>query len=204
MKNLYIFLDESGNFDFSQKGTKYFVICGYSTFTPNDLVKDIYDLRYRLLSTGFEQEHFHATEDKQFVRNEFFKIINKSNGMFDYSYIEKNKLNSKLQNKNRMYDYLVKNLLSKVLKNINQSGILFESVILIIDKVFTNSEKIFIKSNIRSRLKKFKKPYKIYFFQTKSDCNAQIADYGSWAKYVSLERCEFRSIDSIKHLIKSQ
>jgi len=34
MSTLYIFLDESGNFDFSPKGTKYFVLSAVSTLDP--------------------------------------------------------------------------------------------------------------------------------------------------------------------------
>lgn len=33
-KTLFIFVDESGNFDFSPKGTKFFVLSCLSTFKP--------------------------------------------------------------------------------------------------------------------------------------------------------------------------
>lgn len=33
-KTLYLFIDESGNFDFSPKGTKYFVLTALATFDP--------------------------------------------------------------------------------------------------------------------------------------------------------------------------
>lgn len=33
-ETLYIFIDESGNFDFSPGGTKYFVLTAFVTFNP--------------------------------------------------------------------------------------------------------------------------------------------------------------------------
>ncbi len=35
MSNLYIFIDESGNFDFSPNGTQYFVLTSMCTLTPH-------------------------------------------------------------------------------------------------------------------------------------------------------------------------
>jgi len=34
MRTLFIFIDESGNFDFSPKGTKYFILSAVSTLKP--------------------------------------------------------------------------------------------------------------------------------------------------------------------------
>lgn len=70
------------------------------------------------------------------------------------------------------------------------------------DKILTQDEKSYIRGIIRTQLKSFKITFHIYFFQTKSDYNAQIADYGSWAKYVSLERSECRPINQIHKLVE--
>ena len=46
---LYIFIDESGNFDFSPTGTKYFALTSISTTSPlNDRLK-MHAYRYKLL-----------------------------------------------------------------------------------------------------------------------------------------------------------
>jgi len=81
MKTLYLFIDESGNFDFSPNGTKYFVLTVLSTISPHDIGSPLLKLRYDLLpnySCGpkmEEQGYFHATEDMQAVRNNVFAII---------------------------------------------------------------------------------------------------------------------------------
>ena len=72
---LYLFLDESGNFDFSPKGTKFFILTGLATFDPILKREELVRLRYKLLSEGIDEEFFHATEDKQSVRDEVFSFI---------------------------------------------------------------------------------------------------------------------------------
>lgn len=74
-KTLFLFIDESGNFDFSHKGTKYFVLSCLSTFYPIDEREKLIKLRYDLLSSGINQEYFHATEDAQSTRDQVFKLI---------------------------------------------------------------------------------------------------------------------------------
>jgi hypothetical protein len=72
---LYIFIDESGNFDFSPTGTKYFALTAVSTVKPlNERVK-FSELRYDLLTQSVDQEFFHATEDAQLTRDKVFDLI---------------------------------------------------------------------------------------------------------------------------------
>lgn len=74
-KTLFLFIDESGNFDFSPEGTKYFVLTCLSTFQPVTDRELLLKLKYDLLTDGIDQEFFHATEDKQIVRDKIFEII---------------------------------------------------------------------------------------------------------------------------------
>ncbi len=75
MEDLYVFLDESGNFDFTEKGTKHFVVCAYVSNNPINSHIEMQVLKYLLLSSGYEQECFHATEDMQDVRNSINKLL---------------------------------------------------------------------------------------------------------------------------------
>ena len=81
MKILYLFVDESGNFDFSPGGTKYFVLTVLSTTAPFDIGAPLLKLRYDLLpnyacgSSMEEEGYFHASEDSQEVRNKVFSVI---------------------------------------------------------------------------------------------------------------------------------
>lgn len=73
---LYIFLDEAGNFDFSVTGTRYFVVACVTRERPFGDYSDFIKLKYDLIEQGGEVEYFHASEDKQSVRDQVFQIIN--------------------------------------------------------------------------------------------------------------------------------
>ncbi len=51
-KFLYIFFDESGNFDFSDKGTKYFLLTSITKERPFEAFKALHNLRYDLAEEG--------------------------------------------------------------------------------------------------------------------------------------------------------
>ena len=69
----YLFLDEGGNFDFSDKGTRYFTMTSVLKFRPFQTFSKLTSLRYDLIETGLDIEYFHASEDRQAVRNQVFK-----------------------------------------------------------------------------------------------------------------------------------
>src|SRR3990167_2330869 len=101
MKTLYIFIDESGNFDFSQTGTKFFILTALSTVNPFDIGSPLLKLRYELLpnySCGSSMEEFgpfHASEDAQAVRNNVFAVLVKNDNQMriDSVIAQKNKAN---------------------------------------------------------------------------------------------------------------
>lgn len=101
MNTLYLFIDESGNFDFSPNGTKFFVLTVLSTMNPFDIGSPLLKLRYDLLpnyacgTSMEEQGYFHASEDAQEVRNNVFSIISKMDHSMrvDSIIAQKNKAN---------------------------------------------------------------------------------------------------------------
>ena len=77
MNTLYVFVDESGNFDFSPNGTKYFILTLLSTTVPARIGAYLMALRYGLLPNYACGEKIHASEDKQEVRNYVFdRLLN--------------------------------------------------------------------------------------------------------------------------------
>jgi len=226
-KNLYIFIDESGNFDFSPNGTNYFVLACISTTNP--LVKrDIFlSLKYKLLAEGIEQEYFHATEDKQKVRNVVFSTIKELDDFEAHSVIaQKNKVNwslyeeinirtkkdgkgikfSKKQVEEKLYRQLGETLVKWVFRGYNEHKKLnIGKVIIIFDSLFNKAKQEFVKKYLKTYFKKEFNiiPY-IYFHQVKSDINCQIADYCGWAIFKKWEQDDLRSYEEIKDKIKSQ
>jgi hypothetical protein len=73
---LYIFADEAGNLDFSSLGTRYFIGAAV-TMRDWSVGVQLLDLRHKLALQGAEllDAGFHATEDKQVVRNAVYQLI---------------------------------------------------------------------------------------------------------------------------------
>ena len=110
---VFLFFDESGNLDFSPSGTKYYLFGALTTRKPGTLLRALSDLRYELISEGTEIEAFHASEDRQAVRDRVFEVLETQGGFaFDCVVIEKRKVNPVLYHPVRFYpqfaDYLLK------------------------------------------------------------------------------------------------
>ena len=67
---LYIFIDEGGNLDFSEKGTKYFSLTSLTKIRPFVIYEPLVNLKYDLWEKGVDFEYFHATEDTQATRDD--------------------------------------------------------------------------------------------------------------------------------------
>lgn len=50
---LYVFIDESGNMDFSEKGTKHFVLAAVTTTNPLASSSILQSLKYKYLQENF-------------------------------------------------------------------------------------------------------------------------------------------------------
>ena len=211
---LFIFVDESGNFDFSPKGTKYFVLSAVTTFDPLGREK-LDEIKYEFLKKGLDIEYFHASEDKQIVRDKVFQFIEElGNIEIDSIVVQKNKTNPSLYSDkkgkkikhigDRVYQIALRTLLKYIFERYKKREI--EKIIVVLSSThFPRSKEELIKSTVKVYLKKhFFKPFYIYFHDAKSDKNSQIADYCCWTIYVKWERRELRPYHSIKDKIKSE
>lgn len=224
-KILQIFIDESGDFNFSPKGTKYFVLTCISSLNPLVGRDKFLQLKYKLLADGTNEEYFHASEDKQLVRNKVFDLIKDLDDFEIHSVIaQKNKVNWSLYEEpiigtsskgfnikvrrveEKIYKQISETLLKYVIKRyVEYKNIQIDKVMVIFGAVFTRRKHEFIKKYIKSYFKKKygKTPY-TYFHQVKADINCQISDYCGWAIYIKWEREEIRPYKQIKNKIQSE
>lgn len=199
MRTLYVFIDESGNFDFSPKGTKHFLLSAVTAIDPLTSSNELQKLKYKLLETGHDVDCFHASPDKQVIRDQVFPVINSlSNIRVNYIYADKHKAHPKLHSPEKFYPLLGKTLLTYMFKGWTAAQ--YDRIIVIFDKALTNKYQKAFLGVLKPALKAIGKPYRIYFHQTIADFNAQIADYTAWAKYVSLEKAEMRPLASISNV----
>jgi hypothetical protein len=198
MNCLYVFVDESGNLDFSPKGTTHYVMAAVTAESPIDSSIALQNLKYHLLAHntgGLEYQHFHASEDKQSVRDLVIeKIGAMKNIRVNYIIAEKRRTHPSFQNA-KFYSLLGSALVKYLLKVHKNSP--YEKVIVVFDQALSRAEQDSFLKTAKPVLKAIGKPYAIYFHRTMSDFNGQIADYCAWAKFVSLERAEMRPLKAL-------
>jgi len=215
---LYLFLDESGNFDFSPKGTKFFILTGLATFDPVIKRGELIRLRYKLLSEGDDQEYFHATEDRQAVRDEVFSFLASLGDTYEIHAIaaRKNRTHPSLYKEHYikggrliervtgigLYKTLCECILGYIFRgNARHAG----KIVVVVGSLFVGDKK----KTLLQTLKHFLKnnfsgvPFEIYSHKSCADLNCQLADYCCWAISVYAERNEKRPYQVIRPQVKS-
>ena len=208
----YIFVDEAGNLDFSQNGTKYFLFTFLVKTRPFELENKISKLKFDLVEWSIKNnkhidlEYFHATEDNSHIRRKMFELITelKDLKINVYTYIlEKNKVfPEKRADKDNFYinnlEYATKNILSHI---DNDFAIFIDRL-----PIKHNKTKLIkgLKKGIGAYLKEKNKLYKYGIFHHSSASNAylQVVDYINWAIFRKYERNDFEYYNMIKKYIK--
>ena len=214
-KTVYIFVDEAGDMDFSQNGTKHYMFSFLVKQRPFNLHEYISNYRYSLLERNLDPlqnnkldiEYFHATNDNKYIRDEIFNIIS----TFDkekvklYSYIlEKPKvLPDKRDNKDTFYIENLKYSIQKLLDKLQ----IDKNFIIITDRLPLQKNK---KSQVKAlkqgiqeyiRTKELDIRYDIFHHCSASSVNLQIVDYLSWAIFRRYEKNDTKYYDKIKDYI---
>ena len=207
MGHVYIFLDEGGNFDFSATGTAWFTLTAVTKSRPFHSHADLTQLKYDLLEADKNIEYFHATEDKQAVRNKVFGIITKhlDNLKIDSVVVEKRKVGPALRPVDKFYPRMLGYLLRFVIQGISWQGI--SNVIVITDqlpvkkyrKAVEKATKITLSEMLPSAVK-----YRVLHHDSKSNFGLQIADYCNWAIYRKWDGDDKRSYTLIERAIRSE
>jgi hypothetical protein len=216
---LYLFLDESGNFDFSPKGTKYFILTALATFDPLSDREKLIKLRYEQLSAGIDQEYFHATEDLQRTRDSVFEIISKLSNTTEIHAVvaQKNKVYPTLYKESYfkgtrqisritgsgLYQKMNETLLKYVFQGKGRS---VDKIVIVIGSLFVGEKKSLVTKTLKQYLKRNfpDVPFEIYSHSACADLNCQLADYCCWALAVRKERGENRPYEIIQKMIKSE
>lgn len=217
---LYIFIDESGNFDFSSGGTKYFILTAISTIKPLEKRVKLNELRYDLLTKSVDQEYFHATEDAQATRDLVFNLINHDlsdfaidaviaqknkahSSLYSQPFIKPNKTIGYIKQENEFYRLNGQTLLRYIFTRHKHTKL--DRVVVVLSSIFTKAKAKLITKALKTYLKQFVHyPFHIYFHCSQADINCQIADYCGWAIYVKYERRELRPYNAIRTKIKSE
>jgi hypothetical protein len=216
---LFIFLDESGNLDFSKNGTRFWSMTALCTYEPVQGREMLWDLMYTLAHQGTEIEYFHATEDTQEIRNEVFKRILTLPDSYEVHSIlaDKPKAHPSLYRKTvtrrgktasqkdeaPFYGLISRTVLKYIFRRARFSRA--ECIVVILSSIFDGEKRAAITSSLKTYLKnECQKPFHLYFRANKADINCQIADYLGWAVARFWEKGDNRSLALVKHKINTQ
>ena len=206
-RSTYIFLDESGNLDFSASGTRYFVLTSVSTRRPFAWFNALDDFKYDCLEYGLENEYFHCATDNRPVRAKVFDIIGSHlDGLYiDSLVVEKRKTDPALRTDKRFYPEMMGYLLKYVLPR--EPNARADEVIVITDTVPLNKKQQSIEKAVKLTLAHMLQPvqrYRIMHHDSRSHYGLQIADYCCWAVFRRCERDESEYYEGISPAVRGE
>lgn len=204
MATLNIFIDESGSFDFTPKGSKYFILTALATVDCASMLPEFFSLKHEL---GCEA--FHATEDSQATRDQMYNLLERhcSHDCFTLDSIiaQKNKVNPVIREDAVFYAKMLRILLRWVFRtrtarevdNINvwaaRIGVQKKKA------VFEKTVKTYLTHDLPSRV-----PYQLLMHASASHPLLQAADYCCWAVAKKWKDNEIRPYQKIRKALKTE
>ena len=199
MPTLHVHLDESGDFTFSTKGSKYYNFAAAWTYEPEALANEITRLRFSILKNGTNLESFHASVDKQWCRDKFVATI-ASNQTWKYAalLVEKVKVNPSIRSEECFYPKFLNSLLCFIFRGslVREAS----SVMVFTDTLPVKKRREAVEKAIRTACQNELAGKSFQLFHHKEECNTwiQVADYCSWAIHRKWEHGDARTYDQIK------
>ena len=116
---VYLFLDEAGNFDFSNTGSGYFIMTCAVVRRPFVLDKPLTSLKYDFIESGYALEKFHACEDRNEVRGRVYDLINKRRASVRAyaAVVDKRALPDEMKREDELYSRVFDQLTDEILAN---------------------------------------------------------------------------------------
>lgn len=207
VKRLYIFVDEGGNFDFSSSGTKYFTITCVTTTRPFFWDSSFPTLKYDLIEEDLDLEYFHASEDREMVRDRVFSLIEDYLGSLriDSVIVEKRKTGPALQPLVKFYPRMLGYLLRYVFQGVNSGK--HKGVVVLTDRIPVERKRRAVEKAIKTTLSDILPTttnYRVFHHESRSCIGLQVADYCNWAIYRKRSKSDFHSYKRIKSAIRSE
>lgn len=200
MPTLHVHLDESGDLNFSARGTKYYIFAAAWTYDPAPLALDLTALRFSLLKQGRDIQAFHAAEDKQAHRDAVVSLL-AGHDAWQYAAIvvEKAKVYPPLREPHRFYPRFASMVLRFIFRGHVEAGtgtVLIFTDALPIRKEREAAEKA-IKLACRAALDR-RIRFESYHHHRASNAWIQAADYCSWAVFRKWEQGDARTYDQLR------
>lgn len=203
---LYLYLDEYGNFDFSEKGTTHFIMTCVTAKRPFSAAHALLDLRYDLLEDGLCIERFHACEDVDKVKSAVYdRIAANRNGMKTYIVcLDKTLMPEDAKNAKDIYALSFALIMNEV--KARECTARTKLAVVVTDRLPKEAERKAVDKPIKEYMKReFQNvgiPYSLMHHSSSCDPNLQIADYMCWAVQRKIVRGKDWPLSKVKDFIK--
>ena len=199
----YLFLDESGNFDFSVNGSRHFILTSVRTRRPFPWFNSLDNYKYDCIENDQEKERFHCVDDDWPVRKKVFDMINNylNDIQIDSLIIQKNKTHPSLWEAENFYPRMLIYLLKYVLKYERNE------IVVIIDAIPVKKKRIAIEKGIKIALANVFPngvKHRILHHDSRSHYGLQVADYCCWAINRKWKLEEDNTYNRIRAALKSE
>ncbi len=203
---MYVYIDEAGNLDFGEHGTQFFALTGVVMRRPFRHLPALLDAKYDALETGLDLEYFHASEDRQAVRDQVLGCLEPHlAGLAAYAIvIRKHEVTCEMRRAERLYPAAFSQLMEIAMSG-EEGGVLPSRVIVVTDTLPVRRERAAVTKAVKLALHERAKDafeYRILHHASRADLNLQVADYVSWCVYRLVARADRRSFSRVERCVR--
>jgi hypothetical protein len=185
---VFVFIDESGNFDFTERGTRFFVLSAHVTTAPEACSSRLQALTYEFLARAdSDQIPFHASENSTATRTAVIKnLCFESDGCHVVSvWIRKSDIHPDRQNTESLFSILAAEIGARLTSEARPTG---SAWVFLFDMALPKRQQQPALKKLKRQLAELGVRFVIAFRPVTHDVNGQIADYYAWATLRGLER----------------
>jgi Protein of unknown function (DUF3800) len=203
---MYLYIDEAGNLDFGEHGTHFFALTGVVMRRPFRHLSALLDAKYDALEAGLDLEYFHASEDRQAVRDQVLGCLEPHLGNLAAHaiVIDKRGLAPEMRCAERFYPAAFAKLVENAMAG-EEGGAGPSRVIVVTDTLPVRRERASVTKAVKLALHERAKDafeYRILHHASRADLNLQVADYVSWCVYRLAARADKRSFSRVEPCVR--
>lgn len=207
MANRFVFADEAGNFDFSLKpsASRFFVV---TTITLDTCAvgERLHDLRRDLARQGvrLDADQFHATSDRQAIRDQVFGVIANEALRIDAIILEKRKAFPRIaSSETRFYQTAWYQHMKYVAPRIARAG---DDLLVVSASINTGAKRASFHKAVTNVLGQVSPTTSVQVacWSSASEPCLQVADYCAWAIQRKWETGDLRSYNIIRTRVRTE
>lgn len=194
----YVFLDESGDLDFTAASSRYFIICTAS-ITNFLCGHELMELGREITWEGHGPvTTFHAKNDPAARRDRVLQLIARNDVRFDVTYFEKRKVNPALQDKHAFYAHACYAHLEYVLPKVTRGT---DPVMITAATIHLNKKRLASMHAVQKAVDDCcrNQVSRSRVMDASAEPGLQLADYGAWAFQRKLEKGLESDFMKIRH-----